>query len=140
MKTSNLKKMICILFLFVCKISDSQSLSISGKFIDKELMYVTANYTLMCNGIMQVTGRGDEMEATLELNKEYALIVGSKSTENQTIIFSTNTNTLANFSFDFEMILKSIEVDKVNSEKKIFVYFNPKKNIFEYNRIKVSKN
>jgi hypothetical protein len=141
MKTSNLKTVIFLLFLFNSNIYKSQSLSISGKFLNSDLLNVTANYTLICEKIITVTGRGSEIEAELQLNKNYSLIIGTEKTTTEIITFSTNTDKENNFLFDFELILKDIQTgDQKEQIKKLFVYFNPKKNLFEYNRIKISRN
>lgn len=141
MKTSNLKIVIFLLFLFNINLYKSQSLSITGKFLNSDLLNVTANYTLICEQITTVTGRGSEIEAELKLNKNYTLIIGTEKTNTEVINFSTNTDKENNFLFDFELILKDIQTDNQKGQiKKLFVYFNPQKNLFEYNRIKISKN
>lgn len=141
MKTSKLKTVIFLLFFLNISVYKSQSLSITGKFLNSDLLNVTANYTLICEQITTVTGRGWEIEAELKLNKNYTLIIGTEKTNTEVINFSTNTDKENNFLFDFELILKDIQTDNQKGQiKKLFVYFNPKKNLFEYNRIKISKN
>ncbi|MBL7922391.1 MAG: hypothetical protein JNJ40_18895 [Bacteroidia bacterium] len=104
-------------------------------------MSISVNYTLICEKVISTTGRGSEIEAELKLNKNYTLIIGTEKTNTEEIAFSTNTDRENNFAFDFELILKDIQINSTNERsKKLFVYYNPKKNIFEYNRIKVSKN
>lgn len=141
MKTQNLKILIYLLLFFGSKLSTSQSLLISGKFLDQELMSISANYTLVCDKIIIVTGRDEEINTELQLNKNYKLIVGSNFKNTQTIFFSTATFIANTFNFDFELIIKTNENEKSNTTaKQLFVSFNPKKQEFDYNRIMVTKN
>lgn len=141
MKTQNLKILICLLLSLGSKVSTSQSLLISGKFLDQELMSVSANYTLVCDQIILVTGRGEEINTELKLNKNYKLTVGSNFKNTQTIFFSTTTFIANTFNFDFELIIKTDENEKSSTTaKQLFVSFNPKKQEFDYNRIMVTKN
>lgn len=103
-------------------------------------MTISANYTLVCDQIIAVTGRGEEVNAELKLNKNYKLIVGVDFQATQLIFFSTNTNLENKFYFDFELILKGLESEKNNPvEKKSFVCFNPQKKAFDYNRVMITK-
>ncbi|MDP1802623.1 MAG: hypothetical protein Q8L81_14780 [Bacteroidota bacterium] len=130
-----------MLLFFGSKISNSQSLVISGKFLDQELMSISANYTLVCDRVTLLTGRGEEVNAELQLNKNYKLIVGSNFKNTQTVFFSTTTFIENTFNFDFELIIKTYQNEKSNTTaKQLFVSFNPKKQEFDYNRIMVTKN
>ncbi|MBL7912068.1 MAG: hypothetical protein JNJ41_13500 [Bacteroidia bacterium] len=141
MKTQNLKILIYLLLFFGSKSSNSQSLIISGKFLDQELMRTSANYTLVCDKIILVTGRDEELAAELQLNKNYKLIVGSNFKNTQTIFFSTATFIANTFNFDFELIINTDENEKSSTTaKQLFVSFNPKKQVFDYNRIMITKN
>lgn len=138
MKTSNLKTILSLVIFIVSQNSNSQSLYIKGKFLDNELMNVSANYTLVCDKKITETGTGNEIEAGLYLDKNYTLIISKDSGLKEIISFSTYTAIKNNFQFDFEVILKDIRNTKIMS-KNLFVYFDSKRSAFDYGRIRISK-
>jgi hypothetical protein len=128
MKTKNIKTLVCGLFLTITSLSFAQSLVVKGKFLTGNEKRTTAYYTLLCEDNIIEKGTESNVKLKLVLNKEYVLIISKIGFKSKVIRFSTYTDSIEKFNYNFEAILQEDSMQKKHVQtagaKNVIIYYH----------------
>ncbi len=114
-----------------------QALNIKGSFTDTDHRKHEAHYVLSNDDSTVYEGNAKKIKLALSLNQNYVLTVSSEGYTSKTIRFSTFTDTVENFDFEFSVVLHREPLHKMNSTAATengHVFFDQKKKNFNYKR------
>lgn len=136
MKTTNIKMILCLVFLRLAHVSQAQSLFIDGEFYDKHQNNIVVEYKLVTGNENVVTGYTRKLKVELQLGKEYVLLITKDGFVSKTINISTQTKQEDDYVFLFDAVLdkttEKVQRTKASKNEEIVVFYDNAINDFNY--------
>lgn len=135
---SSITSQLAVVALLLINLSNgkAQNMQIRGIARESFLKKLTVNYILKSGDTIIAQGETRRINADLELNREYTLILYKEGYYTRYIHFSTNTPDPVGYLFDFKasMSKKEIAPDAGKSKElqKVNVYYDQAKDNFNY--------
>ena len=134
----NLKNLIiAVLTLFVVS-TNAQGLLIKGTFHNKSGKRILAGFTLTDDQGAVVIGHAHKLKYKLDLNREYVLHIYGEGYETKEIRFTTHTEDLLMYAFDFRVTLQEEAAAEITASvtpaRAGNVFYDRKIRTFNYSR------